>query len=38
MDKFQEITSFTAVVDAGSFVKVPDRLNISAGCSIKTSS
>lgn len=29
MDKFQEITTFTAVVDAGSFVKAADRLNMS---------
>lgn len=29
MDKFQEITTFTAVVDAGSFVKAADRLNTS---------
>lgn len=29
MDKFQEITTFTAVVDAGSFVKAADRLGMS---------
>lgn len=29
MDKFQEITTFTAVVDAGSFVKAADLLNTS---------
>ena len=29
MDKFQEITTFTAVVDAGSFVKAAERLNTS---------
>jgi DNA-binding transcriptional LysR family regulator len=29
MNKFQEITTFTAVVDAGSFVKAADRLNMS---------
>lgn len=29
MDKFQEITTFTSVVDAGSFVKAADRLNMS---------
>ena len=29
MNKFQEITTFTAVVDSGSFVKAADRLNMS---------
>ena len=29
MNKFQEITTFTAVVDAGSFVKAAERLNTS---------